>query len=133
MTTAIATPPCVSIFVVEDNDDMRLVLMQLLRATGFEVFEANCMKNALRDFSSSGSSILLSDIGLPDGNGWALLRTLREAGASPYAIAMSGFGTSEDKDASREAGYRHHLVKPIDLDMLEQVLDEVRREIEGAK
>lgn len=119
------------IFLVEDNADTRLVLAQLLRATGYDVQTAGTMQAALRDFPLFGSEVLVSDIGLLDGDGWKLLRQLRQAGRSPYAIAMSGFGTLADMAASREAGFRHHLVKPIELDALERLLEEARREIEG--
>ena len=125
--------PNLKIFLVDDNADTRLLLAQLLQATGYEVHTAGTMQAALREFPPFGGDVLLSDIGLPDGNGWKLLRELRRAGRSPYAVAMSGFGTLADLAASREAGFRHHLVKPIELGALERLLDEARQEIEGRK
>jgi len=77
---------------------------------------------ALRDFWICGGEVLVSDLGLPDGDGWQLLRESREAGAFPYAIAMSGFGTFADVATSTEAGFRHHLVKPFEWDALKRLL-----------
>jgi CheY-like chemotaxis protein len=56
---------------------------------------------------------------------------LREAGLAPYAVAMSGFGGSADLAASKQAGFRHHLIKPVGLDELERLLEEAQREIQG--
>ncbi len=119
------------IFLVEDNEDTRLILSQLLQATGYEVHSAGTVQAAVRDFALFGSEVLLSDIGLPDGDGWKLLRELQQAGQRPYAIAMSGFGTLAHVAASREAGFRHHLIKPIELGALRLLLDEARHEIVG--
>jgi CheY-like chemotaxis protein len=129
MTTATVNDANFKVFLVEDNEDTRLVLAQLLEATGYEVHTAASVQAALREFPLSSSEVLLSDLGLPDGSGWDLLRALRQAGSSPYAIAMSGYGTLADVAASRDAGFRHHLVKPIELDVLERLLKEAREEI----
>jgi CheY-like chemotaxis protein len=71
---------------------------------------------------------LISDIDLPDGDGWELLRTLSESRAI-FAIAMSGFGTASDRACSKAAGFRHHLVKPIGLEQLATVLTEAANEL----
>lgn len=121
------------VFLVEDNPDMRDILTQQLQCDGFDVQAAATMQAALEAFPLFGSQVLVSDLGLPDGDGWQLLRGLRAAGLNPYAIAMSGFGTLSDITASRDAGFRHHLVKPIDLDALEQLLDEAIESIKVAQ
>lgn len=130
MTSADDAP--LEIFLVEDNEDIRSMLEQLLSSSGFEVHTADSMQAALRDFPKTTSEVLLSDLGLPDGDGWALLRGLREAGCTPYAIAMSGFGTLADVAASKAAGFQHHLVKPVALEDLEALLEQVRRELSGS-
>lgn len=67
--------------------------------------------------------VLLSDIGLPDGDGWELLRQLNAARTCPpSAIAMSGFGLSQDVARSKAAGYVLHLIKPFDPAALEKAL-----------
>lgn len=123
----------VKIFVVDDNKDTLHLLACLLEGAGFEVRCTGTMQAALLEFPEFGSQLLLSDIGLPDGDGWELLRQLGQAGLHPYAIAMSGFGTPADHAASARAGFRHHMVKPIDLDALERVLDEARREVAATR
>ena len=125
--------PNLKVFLVEDNPDMREILTLQLESDGFDVHAAATMQAALREFPLFGSEILLSDLGLPDGDGWQLLRALRGAGLAPYAIAMSGFGTLSDIAASRDAGFRHHLVKPIDLDALERLLDEATQEVKAVQ
>lgn len=120
------------VFLVEDNPDTRLMLAQVLEIDGFDVRTAGTMHAALQEFPIFGGEVLLTDLGLPDGDGWELLRQLQRAGSLPFAIAMSGFGTLSDIAASKAAGFRHHLVKPFELDALGHLLEEARLEIEGA-
>ena len=77
---------------------------------------------------SEGSvDVLLSDIGLPDGDGWELMERAHLPD-SVYAIAMSGFGMGNDHSRSKEAGYRHHLLKPFTPDLLDGYLEEAMQE-----
>jgi two-component system CheB/CheR fusion protein len=117
------------VFVVENHDDSRLLLTMLLTQMGHEVRSAASMHEALRALPEAQAEVLVSDIGLPDGNGWELLRRLPQP---PYAIAMSGFGMNADRERSRAAGFRHHLVKPMDIEQLEDLLAEAARELDGA-
>ena len=116
------------VFLVEDNADARFLLACVLEAAGHEVRVAGTMQAALHDFAQWRGDVLICDIGLPDGSGWELLRELRRRGESPYAIAMSGFGQSDDIAASLDAGFRHHLVKPIEADLLERLIEVARVE-----
>ena len=125
-------PKPLKVFLVEDNEDTRLVLALLLQSTGCEVSSAGSMNGAIEDVALFDCDLLLSDLGLPDGNGWDLLQLLQRKGRMPYAIAMSGFGGMADIAASKNAGFRHHLVKPVDWDTLERLLEDVRQEIDGA-
>jgi hypothetical protein len=67
--------------------------------------------------------LVLSDIGLPDGTGHALLGRLRAAGVTAPAVALSGYGMAADIAASRSAGFVQHLTKPVDFDALRAVLE----------
>ena len=85
------------------------------------------MGEALAVLATEKFDVLISDIGLPDGDGWELLR--RAGPSRPgYAIAMSGFGMNADRVKSREAGFRSHLLKPFVPDDLDHSLEEAAAE-----
>lgn len=70
------------------------------------------------------AELLVTDIGLPDGNGCELMKRFKECYGLP-GIAISGFGQPEDLERSWHAGFSHHLVKPIDPELLQATLEEV--------
>lgn len=120
-------PGRLRVFVVENNDDTRITLTQLLALMGHEVRSAATMQEALARLAQSDPDVIISDIGLPDGDGWELLQRL-QLPRPVYAIAMSGYGMEEDIERSTAAGFRQHLVKPMDIDKLEALLEEAARE-----
>ena len=72
--------------------------------------------------------VLISDLGLPDGNGWELMQELENL--SPrYAVAISGYGMKADREMSAESGFRHHLVKPLWPHKLDSLLEEASIEL----
>jgi CheY-like chemotaxis protein len=111
------------IFIVENHEDTRFLLGLLLEQLGHTVFSATTLEEALAAIPTAACDVLISDIGLPDGNGWQLMDRLG-ADRPPYAIAMSGFGMASDRQMSLAAGYRHHLLKPVEPNQLELLLDE---------
>ena len=115
------------VFVVENNDDTRLTLAMLLREMGHDVRCAATMHEALDQLPDADADVIVSDIGLPDGDGWEMLSQLHLPRPA-YAIAMSGYGMEEDRARSHAAGFRHHLVKPMDIEKLESLLLEAARE-----
>ena len=72
--------------------------------------------------------IVLLDIGLPGMSGYEVARRIRERarGKAPLLVAMTGYGQEADRRKAREAGFDHHLVKPIDLDALLELLAGLR-------
>ena len=116
------------IFVVENHEDTRFLLGLLLEQLGHTVFATATKAEALASMADAHCDVLISDIGLPDGNGWELMAQLGP-GAPPYAIAMSGFGQLSDRQRSLGVGYRHHLLKPVEPNQLEDLLDEAAREL----
>ena len=84
------------------------------------------MVSALREIPESRCDVLISDIGLPDGDGWQLMEKLGD-NRPQFAIAMSGYGTVNDQRRSRAAGYDHHLVKPFTPDALVALLREASK------
>ncbi len=115
------------IFVVENHRDTREYLQLYLETLGHTVQSTDSMTRALATLPQADCDVLISDIGLPDGDGWLLLRRLQPS-RPLYAIAMSGFGLGADQLRSQEAGYRHHLLKPIDPKELDAILVEAARE-----
>ena len=116
-----------AIFVVENHADTLKYLRMYLEQLGHHVRAARSMTEALAELPGSDCDVLISDIGLPDGDGWQLLREIKLP-HSPYAIAMSGYGMNADRLRSKEAGYRHHILKPFQPDELEAMLEEAARE-----
>lgn len=110
------------IFIVENHPDTLRYLCKYLLRRGYEVRQAVDMRQALELFRAEPTSILLSDIGLPDGDGWELLSILKSEGYAPYAVSMSGFGSGHSEQQSQMAGFSAHLLKPFLLDDLEAIL-----------
>ena len=113
-----AAPCRLRILLVENHEDTLKYLARYLEIQGHEVCGTRDMASAIKELSSSKFDVLISDIGLPDGDGWQLIRKLK---SKPFSIAMSGFGTHSDRQRSLAAGYNHHLIKPFlpeDLDAL---------------
>src|SRR5258707_14877080 len=114
------------VFLVENHEDTVRYIKLYLEHLGHEVFIARDMETALREIPKSRCDVLISDIGLPDGDGWLLLEKLGDH-RPQFAIAMSGYGTVNDQRRSRAAGYDHHLVKPFAPDALVALLREASK------
>ncbi|HEU4679218.1 MAG TPA: response regulator [Terrimicrobiaceae bacterium] len=114
--------PCrLRILLVENHEDTLKYLTRYLEIQGHEVHGTRSMASAVQALSTSKFDVLISDIGLPDGDGWQLMRKLD---AKPFSIAMSGFGTHSDRQRSLAAGYKHHLTKPFLPEDLDTILAE---------
>jgi PAS domain S-box-containing protein len=114
------------ILIADDNQDAADSLGMLLHAAGHEVRTAHGGETALLIASTFQPEIALLDIGMPDLNGYEVAKQLRGAGwaKSTLLIALTGWGQEDDKRRAREAGFDHHLTKPIELSQLEALLAE---------
>ncbi len=109
------------LLIVDDHEATRATLARLLTTSGHQVTQAASMQEALDAFAADRFDVVLSDLGLPDGSGLDLMRELQRR--RPVAgIALSGYGMEEDLRQTREAGFCAHLVKPVDIDQLRQML-----------
>ena len=115
---------CVRLLLVEDHEDTNRSLTQMLRRRGYEVHPAYDVRSALDLAASKEFDVLVSDIGLPDGSGTDLFQMLR-AQRQIFGIALSGYGMEEDIRRSRQVGFSHHLVKPVDLNKLDSLIQDV--------
>jgi CheY-like chemotaxis protein len=114
--------PSRTVLLVEDNEDSASVLATILELHGYVVRVAKSVHEALELVEHA--DILISDIGLPDGTGYELMRTISSRRRIP-GIALSGYGSNEDMRRSAEAGFELHIVKPVEpnrlLDALERL------------
>jgi two-component system CheB/CheR fusion protein len=105
------------ILLVEDHRDTRNALSRILGMSGHFVQTATTLADAKDACKNQTFDLLICDIGLPDGNGWELMRHLRQFCDTP-GIALTGYGATEDVEESGESGYFAHLTKPVAFDEL---------------
>jgi CheY-like chemotaxis protein len=112
------------VLVVDDNADAANTLNMLLDASGHEVFTEYTAVKAIERTREVHPQVCLLDIGLPDMDGCELARRLRALPGMAKAtmIAVSGYGQEQDKQRSADAGFDHHLVKPINTGKLLKLL-----------
>ena len=112
---------------VEDNDDARAVMSEMLRLSGYEVVEAATGAAALAAVAQQRPDVIVMDIGLPDMNGYEVARQVRQMPSlhSVPIIALSGYGQHRDKIAGTQAGFSAHLVKPVDPEELTRTVEAV--------
>jgi PAS domain S-box-containing protein len=109
--------PKMRLLLVEDHQDTARTISRLLRSAGFAVTAVSDVAGASVAAHAEPFDVLVSDLGLPDGDGYELMRRIRAIRSMP-GIAMSGYGMNEDRRRSHEAGFSEHLVKPIDVSQL---------------
>jgi PAS domain S-box-containing protein len=114
--TARAFGPSRRILVVDDNEDARMLLADLLARQGHDVQTAADAAAALNLVKGFAPEVAILDIGLPVMDGYELAQRLRsELAPIPHLIALTGYGQDTDRERSRRAGFDLHLVKPVDL------------------
>lgn len=124
LTMSAELKDALEILIVDDCLDTTASWGLLLRAWGHEVTIAHTGPEALQLAEQRPPDVILLDIGLPGMNGWEVAQRLRRIPGLEHAvlIAVSGYGREEDQLRSREAGCDLHLCKPVDLNLLEQLL-----------
>ena len=111
------------ILLVEDHEDTNRSLTNLLRRRGYHVQPAVSVRSALDLAEREQFDVLISDIGLPDGTGIELIKTL-QSHRPLFGIALTGYGMEDDIQKSYDSGFNHHLVKPIDLNKLDLLIQQ---------
>ncbi|MBW4622501.1 MAG: response regulator [Cyanosarcina radialis HA8281-LM2] len=124
--TSTANLDGVSVLVVDDADDTREVLEMALKDLGATVTVAASADEALAAFKRQPPHILISDIGMPDRDGYDLIGQIRAldalSGGSIPAIALTGYAGDKDRQRAIAAGFQKHLSKPIDPQILAEVV-----------
>jgi signal transduction histidine kinase/ActR/RegA family two-component response regulator len=122
------------VLVVDDNVDAAEALAELLDMSGYEAAVAHDCPQALNQTDTFRPDVVLLDIGLPVVDGYGVAERIRErlGEASPVFAALTGFSQSGDRARSHAAGFRHHFVKPIDIDELIAFVESLRPARSGA-
>jgi CheY-like chemotaxis protein len=116
------------VLVVEDNEDARESLRILIELKGHEVHAVSTGEEGIRGALEWRPDVALIDLGLPDLDGREVARRIRVTppGARVYLVALTGFGQTADRERALEAGFDAHAVKPIELELLFEVLGRER-------
>ena len=113
------------VLVVDDHRDAARILGLLLDTLGHDVRTASSGEQALETVAQFDPDVVFLDIGLPKLNGYDVARQLRALprGKAMKLVALTGFGHEEDRKRSQEAGFDLHLVKPVSVKTLRELLE----------
>jgi PAS domain S-box-containing protein len=116
--------PQLDVLLVDDDADSRAALELFLEECGATVRTADSVRNALRAYNQRPPDVIVSDIGMPEENGYVLIRAIREREEGrrhrTLAIAITGFAGRQDREMALRAGYDDHLAKPIEPTVLRE-------------
>jgi PAS domain S-box-containing protein len=119
----------VKIMVVEDQADARELIRLILEQQGAQVIEASSSKQALEIIKESIPDVLISDIGMPDEDGYSFLKKVRslpqDKGGNVPALALTAYTKEEDRQQAIAAGFQMHLGKPLDITELLQAVSQL--------
>jgi CheY-like chemotaxis protein len=129
----------VRVLIVDDEEDVRELLTLTLQGYGAEVETVGCAKEALERLSRQKPNVnfdvLICDIGMPDEDGYTLIRKVRalpaEAGGKIPAIALTAYGRAPERVRALEAGFQMHVVKPVEPDELVAVIVSLVKRFDG--
>ncbi len=122
------------VLLVEDDDDSRRLLAMMLKRHGAEVISTASAPEALNSFADTSPDVVISDIGIPDQDGYQLINKVRalpaERGGQTPAIALTGYATSRDRERALSAGYQLHIAKPVEpADLVSAIVSLVSKPI----
>ena len=117
------------VMIVEDNEALAQTTGWLIEMLGYDYKLAPGAQQAIAEVNAYNPHVLMIDLGLPGMNGYDLCRHLRADPSLGNAvfIAQTGWGEAEHRRMSKEAGFDHHLVKPVYLEALEDVLGQIAK------
>jgi PAS domain S-box-containing protein len=121
-TRSLALGPARRVLLVEDNDDAREMLRNLLVLLGHEVHEARDGVAGVAEARRLRPDVALIDIGLPGLDGYEVARRVGAEVPGVQLVAVTGYGQPDDLERARAAGFAVHLIKPVDPQRLQQVL-----------
>jgi signal transduction histidine kinase len=110
------------VLLVDDHYDTCLGMKRMLERRGYQITVAHSAEQAVEKVRQQEFDLLISDIGLPGRSGYELMREVRLNTPLP-GIALSGFGSEQDINQAKEAGFAEHLTKPINFERLEKTIE----------
>ncbi len=128
---AAAVPACEAqhrrVLIIEDNFDTAITASQILVHEGHEVRVVHTGSEGLNAAKDFKPQVILCDIGLPEIDGYQVVRNIRNDSetSSAYIIALTGYGREEDRLAAKNAGFDMHMTKPIDYESLRRILSDL--------
>jgi len=114
-----------AILLVEDHYDTRQAFAAILRHWGHEVGTGDSVADGLKFLEANSVDVVVSDIGLPDRNGYDFIAEARERNPQLKAIAVSAYFTAADQERGHDAGFDMYFAKPVDLMALRRVLERI--------
>ena len=117
----------IRVLVVDDDAGARQLMSKALEAFGAEVHECSSAREAYAALPQWTPDIIVSDLAMPDEDGYSLIRRVRESGSRVPAVAVTAYARSEDEARVREAGFQRHVPKPFDPQMLVEAVHDLAR------
>ena len=102
------------VLIVEDHENSREELKRCLTQHGHDVTAAGDLRSAVQSLGKRPFDVIISDIALPDGTGYALISQVHRRGLDPLCIAVSGYPFPPDVREPGATGFHHHVQKPLD-------------------
>jgi len=126
-----SSSPQLRVLVIEDHQDAAEMLKALLTQLGHDVEIANTGPEGIRKARENHPHVVLCDLGLPGMDGYEVAAALRmiPGGARQSLVAVTGYGQEQDRRRGREAGFQYHLVKPIQVNDLLEVLASLAKDL----
>jgi CheY-like chemotaxis protein len=123
------------VLVVDDNRDTADAMAMYFQLSGYAIYVACSAPEALDIANITTPDVVLSDIGLPGMDGYALIKELRNMGgfSATLCVAVTGYSTTADRAAAIEAGFDAHIAKPADVAKLEKFVRQLHAECLQAK
>ena len=119
------TPFSRRVLIIEDNRDAREMFRMMLELSGHEVLEAEEGLSGLALLKTARPDVAVIDVGLPGLNGYEIARRFRQEAPDAdgvMLVALTGYGTPEARERSRQAGFDHHLIKPVNAEALQGIM-----------
>jgi CheY-like chemotaxis protein len=113
------------VLVVDDDQATRRIMIAALTAAGAEVRECVSAGEAFDTLTAWRPNVLISDLAMPQEDGYSFIRRIREAGELVPALAITAYARSEDEARVRDAGFQRHMAKPFDPEELVRTVREL--------